>query len=742
VDPEDALGAGLSVSISGGSGQNVFGVVASTGQLYVAAPLKFETAQSYSLELALKDSGAPEGSSYARTTTASATVTVGHVNKAPSISTSPCSFSVNENAAASSPLSGGPLLAADPDVRDRELAGDVLVATAPSFTATLNPRSTPNPAGYSNPQAYSGPTPVVFAANSISVSPSSGSYSFAVSSGAAFDFETTPSFSVTVLVTDAGIDGAPLQASTTCTVTVVDVNEAPWFTSPLFRFSASQNAPLGTVVGTAIALDQDYGDVQSYSLTSSAGSNNTFLGAPVFSINNATGAVTISKASAELLPAGTVYCQALRVTDVGGLTNAAASTVCVLVVASNNPPVVFASSFSVPENAASGVAVGAFNATDPQDYPMTFTILSGNVNSAFAINSATGAITVASGALNFLSISSYALVVQATNTGAGSSLSSSATVTVSLVEVNKAPYFVTPTMALSVNENAASGAAVGSLSAADPNTHSTPTSRTDALKYYFADGVVAPFFSLNENTGAITVASDALLDYEAAPTYSYPVVVRDSGWDTVNVAGVLSGTGTVVISLANRNDAPTAADQSLSVNENAGASAAVGAVAAADQDVASSGQTLGFSLPRTDSVCWAFTSLSGGLAAGASFVPLPLQAVVPAASAVQTVYARVQSLAAGGTAFLVLSSAAAGSTPLTALAADRFVISLSASGTSVFRCTGATCGAALAATPKDCSVGCAPGVESSTVSVVAPAPLCAPPDAKPEMVTLLALALE
>jgi hypothetical protein len=53
VDPEDALGAGLSVSISGGSGQNVFGIVASTGQLYVAAPLKFETAQSYSLTLAL-----------------------------------------------------------------------------------------------------------------------------------------------------------------------------------------------------------------------------------------------------------------------------------------------------------------------------------------------------------------------------------------------------------------------------------------------------------------------------------------------------------------------------------------------------------------------------------------------------------------------------------------------------------------------------------------------------------------
>jgi hypothetical protein len=68
---------------------------------------------------------------------------------------------------------------------------------------------------------------------------------------------------------------------------------------------------------------------------------------------------------------------------------------------------------------------------------------------------------------------------------------------------------------------------------------------------------------------------------------------------------------------------------------------------------------------------------------------------------VQTVYARVQSLAAGATAYLVLSSAAVGATsgparPV-ALQADRYVVALSASGTSVFRCAGASCPAALTA---------------------------------------------
>ena len=65
--------------------------------------------------------------------------------------------------------------------------------------------------------------------------------------------------------------------------------------------------------------------------------------------------------------------------------------------------------------------------------------------------------------------------------------------------------------------------------------------------------------------------------------------------------------------------------------------------------------------------------------------------MTPAANAVQTVYARVQSLA-GQTAFLVLNSAAPPTTSTAALQADRSVIGLTTTTTGVRRCTGAGVG--------------------------------------------------
>ena len=76
---------------------------------------------------------------------------VGHVNKAPSITSSPCSFRVNENAAVGTALTGSPLLAADPDTRDNAGAGDTLTAAATSFAAALSLFQTPNHAGGFNP---------------------------------------------------------------------------------------------------------------------------------------------------------------------------------------------------------------------------------------------------------------------------------------------------------------------------------------------------------------------------------------------------------------------------------------------------------------------------------------------------------------------------------------------------------------------------------------------------------------
>ena len=96
--------------------------------------------------------------------------------------------------------------------------------------------------------------------------------------------------------------------------------------------------------------------------------------------------------------------------------------------------------FSVAENSANGTNVGTVVASDPDaGQTLTYSILSGNTSGAFAINASTGVLTVAnSAALNFEVTPSFALVVKVQDNGTGT-LSSQATVTVSLTNINEVP---------------------------------------------------------------------------------------------------------------------------------------------------------------------------------------------------------------------------------------------------------------------------------------------------------------
>ena len=75
-----------------------------------------------------------------------------------------------------------------------------------------------------------------------------------------------------------------------------------------------------------------------------------------------------------------------------------------------------AATFSLEENSANGTAVGTVTATDiDAATTLTYSITGGNTGGAFAINAATGAITVAaSAAVNFETTPSFSLTVTAT----------------------------------------------------------------------------------------------------------------------------------------------------------------------------------------------------------------------------------------------------------------------------------------------------------------------------------------
>lgn len=213
---------------------------------------------------------------------------------------------------------------------------------------------------------------------------------------------------------------------------------------------------------------------------------------------------------------------------------------------SNDPPVIDPQSFSLAENSAGGTSVGTVVASDPNaGQTLTYSIVGGS--STFSINVNTGQIQVLDGTLlNFETNPSFDLTVQVTDNGTPA-LSSSATVTINLTNVNEAPT-VGPAGPFTVAENSANGTVVGSVPSADPDVG-------DTLTYSIVGGNGT--FAINPSTGQITVANSAALDFETSPTFNITVQVTD--------AGSLSAQTSVTVNLSDVNE-NTPAQQFLALN--------------------------------------------------------------------------------------------------------------------------------------------------------------------------------
>ncbi len=102
-------------------------------------------------------------------------------------------------------------------------------------------------------------------------------------------------------------------------------------------------------------------------------------------------------------------------------------------IITNQPPSILNQNFQLNQNSPNGTVVGTVVATDPDvGQILSYSISSGNTNSAFAINVNTGVLTVAnSTALNFESTPTFTLIVKVQDNGVPT-LSSQASVTVTL----------------------------------------------------------------------------------------------------------------------------------------------------------------------------------------------------------------------------------------------------------------------------------------------------------------------
>jgi len=138
--------------------------------------------------------------------------------------------------------------------------------------------------------------------------------------------------------------------------------------------------------------------------------------------------------------------------------------------------------------------------------------------------------------------------------------------------VNDAPV-VTPAGPFAIGEFANDGVAVGTVVGTDVDLPG------DTLTYAIAGGTGAGLFSIDVNTGDITVNGNGNFDFESGTTsYTLDIIANDGTVD--------SAIETITVNILDENDAPTLAPSvSFDIGEFAADTDAVGTVTATDVDV-------------------------------------------------------------------------------------------------------------------------------------------------------------
>jgi hypothetical protein len=382
-----------------------------------------------------------------------------------------------------------------------------------------------------------------------------GSFTIAgttLETSAVFDYEAKSSYSIRVRSTD---DGA-LTFEKQLTISVGNVNEGPT-DIVLSSSTVPENQAAGATVGTLSSVDPDAGDTHSYELV--AGSGDADNGS--FAIDGS----TLQTDAVFDFEAKNSYSIRVRTTDAGSLTFEQVLAISVSNV-NEDPTDIALSSTTVGENEASGTTVGTLSASDPDAADThSFSLVSGtgsDDNGSFTI---AGSSLQTSAVFDFEAKNSYSIRVRATDNGL---LSFEKQFTISVSNVNEAPTDIELSND-SVAENQASGTAVGTLSAIDPES-------ADTHSFSLVPGPGSA------DNGSFTIAGSSLqtnevFDFEAKSSYSIRVQATDNG--------LLSFDKQLTITVTNANEQPT--DIALSnstVAENQAAGTAVGMLSTTDPD--------------------------------------------------------------------------------------------------------------------------------------------------------------
>ncbi|TBO34334.1 DUF4347 domain-containing protein [Aquabacterium lacunae] len=391
-----------------------------------------------------------------------------------------------------------------------------------------------------------------------------------VADGSLLNFETATSHNLTVVATSS--DGS--SSSQSFTVQVSDVNE--FSVGALSDVDAaanqvSENAATGDAVGLrAQAVDADgSNNTITYSLSDDAGGR--------FSIDAITGVVTVGNAA--LLDYETSTSHQITVVATGSDGSSQSSNFAVQITDASEGGV---GPIADTDNAANAISEGASNgasvgltasATDPDATDTVSYSLTDSADGRFAIDSATGVVTLIDASrIDREASGSHTITVRALSSDGSATTRNFSIQVLDVDEFDVGAVSDQDAATDAVDENAAGGTLVGITARAQDGDATTNT-----ITYSLS---VNPGnrFAIDAQSGVVTVANGASLDFESSTSHSITVLATSADGSTRTQVFTIAVRDVNEFTVSTPTDADPAPDQ---VNENALAGALAGLTAQA-----------------------------------------------------------------------------------------------------------------------------------------------------------------
>ena len=327
--------------------------------------------------------------------------------------------------------------------------------------------------------------------------------------------------------------------------------------------TVAEDATTGvTIAGLMLgAIDPDAGQTLTWSLLDDADGR--------FAIDPATGAVTVADASRLDFETASSHQITVQVSD-GAEVSSANFTIEVINATPTAPADSDAAANTVSEDAANGAVVTGLTigAADPNGGGVTYSLVD-DAGGRFAIDAATGIVTVADASLlDYDVAASHQITVRASDGTANSAADTTFTIDL----INAAP--TTPADADAAANTVSEGAANGDVVGVTP---SAMEPRTGTVIYSLSDDAGGRF-AIDPTTGVVTVADATKLNFETAASHQITARATDAQGSFSSQAFTIAVTNVA-------NGPPTdddGADNTISERAPNGAGVAGQSISAAD----------------------------------------------------------------------------------------------------------------------------------------------------------------